>query len=73
MKKYRLLLAAIVLAIAQQGLNAQDLRERNYYFENLTPGHEYKPQVEGYATERICESLNRGLVAAPSTDGKGIH
>ena len=73
MKKYRLLLAAVVLAIAQQGLNAQDLRERNYYFENLTPGHEYKPQVEGYATERICESLNRGLVAAPSTDGKGIH
>jgi rhamnogalacturonan endolyase len=56
-------LMAIAMAIASQGLQAQDLRERNYYFETLNPGHEPKPLVEGYATERIAEPLNRGLVA----------
>ena len=64
---------AIAMAIASQGLQAQDLRERNYYFETLNPGHEPKPLVEGYATERIAEPLNRGLVAAPSPEGNGIH
>lgn len=62
-----------VIAIALQGLQAQDLRERNYYFETLNPGHEPKPQVEGYATERIAEHLTRGLIATPSPDGNGIH
>ena len=73
MNKHRLLLAVAMIALTHQGLNAQDLRERNYYFENLTPGHEHKSQVEGFATERISEKLDRGLVAAPSADGKGIH
>lgn len=63
----------MVIAIALQGLQAQDLRERNYYFETLNPGHEPKPQVEGYATERIAEHLTRGLIATPSPDGNGIH
>ena len=49
------------------------MRERNYYFETLNPGHEPKPQVEGYATERISEHLTRGLIATPSPDGNGIH
>ena len=44
MRKYWSLMA---IAIALQGLQAQDLRERNYYFETLNPGHEPKPQVEG--------------------------
>lgn len=70
MRKYWSLMA---IAIALQGLQAQDLRERNYYFETLNPGHEPKPQVEGYATERIAEHLTRGLIATPSPDGKGIH
>ena len=70
MRKYWSLMA---IAIALQGLQAQDLRERNYYFETLNPGHEPKPQVEGYATERISEHLTRGLIAAPSPDGNGIH
>ena len=64
---------AIAMTFASQGLQAQDLRERNYYFETLNPGHEHKPLVEGYATERIAEPLNRGLVAAPSPEGNGIH
>ncbi len=63
----------MAIAIALQGLQAQDLRERNYYFETLNPGHEPKPQVEGYATERIAEHLTRGLIATPSPDGNGIH
>lgn len=66
-------LMAIAMTFASQGLQAQDLRERNYYFETLNPGHEPKPLVEGYATERIAEPLNRGLVAAPSAEGDGIH
>ena len=70
MRKYWSLMA---IAIALQGLQAQDLRERNYYFETLNPGHEPKPQVEGYATERIAEHLTRGLIATPSPDGNGIH
>lgn len=70
MRKYWSLM---VIAIALQGLQAQDLRERNYYFETLNPGHEPKPQVEGYATERIAEHLTRGLIATPSPDGNGIH
>lgn len=73
MNKRYLLTAFMMLTAASSTLYAQDLRERNYYFENLTPGHEYKPQVQGYATERIGEPLDRGLVAAPSADGKGIH
>ena len=70
MRKYCSLMA---IAIALQGLQAQDLRERNYYFETLDPGHEPKPQVKGYATERISEHLTRGLIATPSPDGNGIH
>lgn len=66
-------LVAIATAIVTQGLQAQDLRERNYYFETLNPGHEPKPLVEGYATSRVTENLNRGLAASPSVDGKGIH
>ena len=37
---------------------AQDLRERTYYYEILEPRHEPKPEIKGFATERIKE---RGL------------
>lgn len=53
--------------------NAQDSRERHYYYEILKPGHEPKPQVEGFAQERIEENLNRGLTATVSRDGNGIY
>ena len=51
---------------------AQDLRERTYYYEILEPRHEPKPEIKGFATERIKENLDRGLTATPSADGKGI-
>lgn len=42
-------------------LNAQDPRERHYYYEILDPRHEPKPLVEGFTRERVTENLNRGL------------
>ena len=54
-------------------LNAQDPRERHYYYEILDPRHEPKPLVEGFARERVTENLNRGLTVTPARDGKGIR
>lgn len=54
-------------------LQAQDPRERTYYYEILQPAHEPKPKVEGFAAQRVVERLNRGLAAAPSQDGKGVY
>lgn len=73
MKKHLILLAFFALALASQQLHAQDRRERNYYYEILEPAHEHKPQVEGYATKRVCEKLDRGLVAAPSSNGQAVY
>lgn len=72
MKKNNILMLVMVAATLQS-MQAQDLRERNYYFENLNPGHEPKPLVEGMANKRVTEELNRGLIAVPTTDGKGIY
>lgn len=57
-----MLLLGSGLAIETQ---AQDSRERNYYFEILAPNHEAKPRIEGFATKRIGENLDRGLAASP--------
>lgn len=73
MKKNWLLLSIMALTALPQVMQAQDTRERNYYFEILEPRHEAKPQVQGFATERVKEQLDRGLAAAPTVDGKGIH
>jgi len=53
--------------------HAQDLRERTYYYEILEPRHEPKPQIEGYAQERVKENLNRGLTAGLAQDGKSVY
>ena len=37
-------------------VQAQDLRERNYYYEILEPNHAQKEKVEGFASERVKES-----------------
>lgn len=63
----------LLLTAIPPAMQAQDTRERHYYYEILDPRHEAKPQVEGYATERIKEKLNRGLAAAPTADGQSIH
>jgi rhamnogalacturonan endolyase len=66
-----LFLIGFTLAIVH--LQAQDSRERNYQYEILEPRHEPKPLVEGFATKRIVENLNRGLIATPSTDSKSVY
>ena len=69
MNKNWLLLSVMALTALPQAMQAQDTRERNYYYEILEPRHEFKPQIQGFATERVKEQLNRGLAAAPTTDG----
>lgn len=72
MKNTYLLLSGLLLGMAGS-LQAQDLRERTYYYEVLEPRHETKPEINGFATEKIKEQLDRGLTAVPSVDGKGIY
>ncbi len=52
---------------------AQDTRERRYYYEILSPSHEKKAPVDGYATERIREHLDRGLTASPGQEAGSIY
>ena len=54
-------------------MHAQDLRERTYYYEILSPNHQEKPYVVGFAKERVKENLNRGLTAIPTIDSKGVY
>lgn len=63
----------LCISFAVATLFAQDPRERQYMYEILDPRHEPKPLVEGFATERVTERLNRGLYAVPSQDGKGVY
>ena len=72
MKNRYLLLCTLLIGTAGS-LRAQDLRERTYYYEILEPRHEPKPEVNGFATERIKEHLNRGLTAAPAMVGDCLN
>lgn len=67
------ILFLIGFALATLHIQAQDTRERHYQYEILEPRHEQKPLVDGFATKRIVENLNRGLVATPSTNGKSVY
>ena len=60
----RFLLAVLVFCIFSGNLKAQDPRERNYMYPVLNPIHEPKPQVTGWATQRVTEKINRGLTAS---------
>lgn len=64
------LFTLLVLVAAIPVLHAQDPRERNYYYEILTPSHEPKPLVESGRDTRVTEPLDRGLVAVPTADGR---
>ncbi len=59
--------------VCEQKIMAQDVKERTYYYEILEPSHKVKPEVVGFATERVKEHLSRGLIATPSIDGKAIY
>lgn len=73
MKKLQLtLILALAATCIPTSLNAQDTRERIYYYEILDPRHEFKPQINGFAPERIKENINRGLTAVPTNDGEGV-
>jgi len=48
---------------------AEDPAERAYFTPALQPKHKDKPAVKGWASKRIEEKLNRGLVAVPAGDG----
>ena len=71
MKRTMILIGALLCANCF--LQAQDPRERYYYYEVLAPQHEPKPLVEGYAESRVVENLNRGLTVAPGQDGKSVY
>ncbi|MBN1185966.1 MAG: silent information regulator protein Sir2 [Bacteroidales bacterium] len=57
--------AGLVFFIALQfsQLYTQDPRERYYMYSVLDPSHENKPKVDGWASYRIKERLDRGLIA----------
>jgi rhamnogalacturonan endolyase len=72
MKQTRIIISVLLFYSAFM-INAQDLRERTYYYEILRPDHEPKPKVEGWAEKKVEEYLNRGLAAAVTNNGKGLH
>lgn len=68
------LIFTLLIALNSIGyLSAEDPRERNYHYEILNPSHQQKPLVEGFATERIKEKINRGLTAVPAQDKKSVY
>ncbi len=56
----------LLTVMAVCDMQAADPRERTYYYEILKPSHEDKARVSGFATERVREALDRGLVAVAS-------
>ena len=57
----KMLLTVLLTSGICIGMQAQDPLERNYLYPALNPVHEQKPQVTGWATQRVTEKLNRGL------------
>ena len=51
------------LVLSSINVEAQDLRERTYYYEILEPRHEPKPEIKGFATERVKEKSSLYLDA----------
>lgn len=66
MKNLSLLILILTFCIS---LKAQDTRERYYNYQVLKPSHAAKEKVNGWAEERISESLKRGLVAIETSSG----
>jgi len=73
MKYIKLTIISIILLNIAHNSYAEDPRERNYHYEILNPSQQEKPLVEGFATERIKEKINRGLTAIPTKDAKGLY
>lgn len=62
-----------ILALTTVAVLAQDPNERYYNYEILTPQKNlrsvHKPKVESEAQQRICEGLDRGVVAVKTDAG----
>lgn len=71
MKNASLLRIAIstIVIFSLCDLHGQDSRERIYNYPVLQPRHDPKPLVEGWASERIVEKLDRGIVVQKRNDG----
>lgn len=65
----RLEILFVLFFVIAVELQAQDSRERLYNYPVLNPNHTQKPKVEGWATKRVTEKINRGLVAFKTHDG----
>jgi len=65
-KKY--FIPVVFFAIVSVAI-AEDPAERAYFTSALPPKHKEKPPVKGWASNRVEEKLNRGLVAVPRDDG----
>lgn len=73
MKTNRITLLGLLVGLFATSLYAQDPRERNYYYEILQPSHAAKPKIDGFAHDRIHETLNRGLQAMKAEDGSSVY
>jgi rhamnogalacturonan endolyase len=49
-------------------VHSEDLAERAYHVPALKPKHEAKPKVTGWAKQRIEEKINRGMIAATTSE-----
>jgi rhamnogalacturonan endolyase len=57
------------MTVADLAARAQDPAERQYHIPVLSPQHEEKPKVQGWANQRVEERLGRGAVVARTADG----
>jgi len=69
MKKPAWYLIAGLLLCSLHGASGQDTRERVYLYPILKPQHENKSLVEGWATQRVREPLDRGLIVQSLSEG----
>lgn len=53
------------LVLSSINVEAQDLRERTYYYEILEPRHEPKPEIKGFATERVKRKIRQRINGHP--------
>ena len=70
----RLIVLSAILALAGFTALAQDQNERFYNYEVLNPQKNNgrivpKPKVEGWASERVKDNLDRGVVAVKTENG----
>lgn len=73
MKQISVIFLFLMAGLWSNSLLGQDTRERHYYYEILEPRNEGKPEVKGYATQRIEEKLGRGLVLNKINEGKAVY